>query len=202
MSAAWAEATDRRVKFMASVLRHIKAIKLSAYEPSILTRALAFRDQEIHNLRNWIRQILVVSITTNVVSNFLGLLTITTYTLVSLYAHGGRGIETSTIFTVISTISLLADPLRALGQQIGNIVSAWASWKRIERFLLSEEREPTIETQIEVHEMEQRPVTIKINGTFGIQDQITLLEGIKIDLVNPSLWMIAGRVGSVSIASR
>jgi ATP-binding cassette subfamily C (CFTR/MRP) protein 1 len=124
---------------MASVLRHIKAIKLSAYETPITNTALTLRDNEIHCLREWIKEILKVSIFTNYNSNFLSLITVTTYTLVSLF--GGGGVSTAKIFTTVTTIALISEPLLMLGQQLGNIVSAWASWKRVEEFLLSEEKE-------------------------------------------------------------
>lgn len=197
---------------MSSVLRHIKAIKLSAYESSIVSTAIKMRDEEITALRKWVRELLVVSIVTNYVSNFMGLLTVTTFTLVSLYAHAGEGVSTSTIFTVISTISLLADPLRSLGQQIGNIVSAAASWKRIEEFLLSDEQrvsEPDPSSSREdglddapgaalVDRASTTPGIRFTDAAFGIEGKITLVHNVNIVLVRPKLWMVVGRVGSVS----
>jgi hypothetical protein len=41
---------------------------------------------------------------------------------------------------------------------------------------------------------------IEIEASFGVADKITLLHDIKIDLEAPNLWMIVGRVGSVSVA--
>lgn len=203
--ARWAEATDRRVKFMSSVLRHIKAIKLSAYEPSIIKTAIESRDQEIHVFRKFMRQILVVSVVTNYVSSFLSLLTVGTYTLVSLYVDGGIGLSTSKIFTVITTIALLANPLRDLGQQLGSIFSAWASFKRTEVFLLCEEK--LAQTTPETSDIELQTnqlissVEIRISGAnFGVRDKITILHDVNIELTNPALWMLVGRVGSVSLA--
>lgn len=200
--AKWAEATDRRVKFMSSVLRHIKAIKLSAYEPSIAKTAFDLRDKEIVSLREWIRQVLIVSIVTNYVSSFLSLLTVTTYTLVSLYTEEGIGLSTARIFTVISTIALLANPLRDLGQKLGSILSAWASFKRIEHFLLCEEKHGETPITLSDIELVNKPITsVEIlisEADFGVRDKITILRGIDIRLTDPSLWMLVGRVGSVS----
>jgi ABC-type multidrug transport system fused ATPase/permease subunit len=195
---------------MSSVLRHIKAIKLSAYESSIVATAIRMRNEEIAALRKWVAELLIVIIVTNYVSNFMGLITVTTFTLVSLYAHSGDGVSTATIFTVISTISLLADPLRSLGQQIGNIVSAAASWKRIEEFMLSHEQRSTDPDSNEVVgvvleeditlacQPSTRPSEIRFtDAAFGIEGKITLLRGINVDLVKPRLWMVVGRVGSV-----
>lgn len=200
--AKWAEATDYRVKFMASVLRHIKAIKLSAYEPSIARTAVNLRDKEIFRLRKWIKEILIVSIVTNYVSQFLSLLTIVTYTLVSLFANDQGGISTAKVFTVISTIALIANPLRDLGQRVGTILSAWASFKRIESFLQSEEKngdKPTTQSDIELQNKKITSVEVRISeADFGVRDKITLLHDVNVQMTDPKLWMLVGRVGSVS----
>ena len=201
--AIWAEATDRRVKFMSSVLRHIKAIKLSAYEPSTAKTAIELRDREIFVFRAWVKQVLVVAVVTNYISGFLSLLTVITYTLVSLFIEGGIGLSTSKIFTVITTISLLANPLRDLGQQLGSILSAWASFKRIEAFLLCEEKQgETSGSTSDIELQNKEPITsvrIQISDAdFGVRDKITILHGVNVELANPSLWMLVGKVGSVS----
>jgi ABC-type multidrug transport system fused ATPase/permease subunit len=185
---------------MASVLRHIKAIKLSAYEPAIIKTALALREHEIYCLRKWVKEILKVSIMTNYNSNFLSLVTVTTYTLVSLYSGGG--VSTAKIFTTISTITLISSPLMYLGQQMGNIVSAWASWKRIETFMLNEEKlsdSPENGSEIELVDKGIPAIEISVlEADFGIKGKDAFLHGINVELTAPPLWMIVGRVGSVS----
>ena len=186
---------------MASVLRHIKAIKLSAYETPIAKTAFSLREEEIHCLRQWIKEILKVSIVTNYNSNFLSLITITTYTLVSLFGDGG--ISTSKIFTTVTTIALISTPLLMLGQQLGNIVSAWASWKRIEEFLLSEEKVSEVHgstSGIELVDKGSPPVQISLSeASFGVKGKDAFLHDVNVELAAPPLWMIVGRVGSVSV---
>jgi ATP-binding cassette subfamily C (CFTR/MRP) protein 1 len=184
---------------MASVLRHIKAIKLSAYEPSITKTALSLRDHEIQCLRNWIKEILKVSIFTNYNSNFLSLITVTTYTLVSLF--GGGGVSTAKIFTTVTTIALISEPLLMLGQQLGNIVSAWASWKRVEEFLLSEEKVTEVHGSTSGIELLDKAPASGISfseADIGVKGKDAFLQGISVELTAPPLWMIVGRVGSVS----
>ena len=184
---------------MASVLRHIKAIKLSAYEPPITNTALTLRDHEIHCFREWMKQILKVSIFTNYIANFLNLITITTYTLVSLFSGGG--VSTARIFATVSTIALISDPLLMLGQQLGNIVSAWASFKRLEGFLLSEEKVTEIHgssSGIELLDKESSTGISFSEADIGVKGKDAFLHGITVDLAAPPLWMIVGRVGSVS----
>ena len=200
---------------MASVLQHIKAIKTSAYEPFIIRKAETLREVELSAFVGWIKQILKVSITTNWLGNFLALVTVSTYTIVSLYSpEGGAAVTTAKIFTVISTIDLISEPLLTLGQQWGSMVTAWASFKRIEDFLLCEEKatnkfkpqkdSSTAEDMAESKELEMeliQRVTPHLelrNASYGLKGKVTLLEDISLDLTVPALWMIMGRVGSVS----
>ena len=185
----WASSTDKRVKFMSSVFRHIKAVKMSAYESCVKSLAIALRYDEVEACRSWIREILKVSILTNVLSNVLSLSTIITFTIVSIYTSSAGSVNTATIFTVTSTITLISEPLLMMGQQLGSILSAWASLKRIEEFLLYEEREEPIQT-VEEGRIEM------VNATFGIKNKATLLQDINISVEKPPLWIIAGRVGS------
>ncbi|ORY27634.1 P-loop containing nucleoside triphosphate hydrolase protein [Naematelia encephala] len=206
--AGWAKATDVRVKFMSSVLKHIKAIKLSAYEATVTQKAESLRAAEIQALIVWIKEILKISIVTNWLGNFLALITIIVFTVVSLFTSGTNdGVTTARIFAVISVISLISEPLLMFGQRIGSITTAWASFKRIEEFLLCEER-----TQIDgdvdgVGALMEAGDGLQMKGTsecriemveakFGVKDKAELLRGFDIHMVNPALWMITGRVGS------
>ena len=197
---------------MASVLQHIKAIKTSAYEPFIIRKAEKLRDIELSAFVGWVKEVLKVSITTNWLGNFLALVTVGTFTVVSLYSPGsGSAVTTAKIFTVISTIDLISEPLLMLGQQWGSMVTAWASFKRIETFLLCEEKaiskskptedSPTAENIADSGGSVVPRVTPHLelkNASYGVREKVTLLEDISIDLVVPALWMIMGRVGSVS----
>ncbi|KAK4687233.1 hypothetical protein P7C73_g2882, partial [Tremellales sp. Uapishka_1] len=206
----WAKCTDRRVKYMASVLRHIKAVKMSAYETCVQHTAESLRNSEIDALVAWVKEILKVSIATNWLGNFLALVTIVTFTVVSLVsANAGGDVTTAKVFAVISTISLISEPLLMLGQRMGNIVSAWASVKRIETFLLEEEKNLEVWRDVDEEgdtddlelngDLRHPPIEVKISfkdASFGIKGKITVLKGLNVDLVNPALWMIVGRVGS------
>lgn len=184
---------------MSSVLRHVKAIKLSAYETSIAKTACELRDQEIFVFRRYMKQFLIVIIVTNNIAAFLSLLTVIAYTLVSRFVEGGTGLSTAKLFTVVATIALLAYPLRSLGQQLGAILSAWASFKRIEEFLLSEEKYGASSTSSLPEKEPVGAVEIRItDAEFGVRDKIAILHDINIQLTDPSLWMLVGRVGSVS----
>ncbi|ORX34001.1 P-loop containing nucleoside triphosphate hydrolase protein [Kockovaella imperatae] len=194
---AYGAATDARVKFTASVLRHIKAVKMSAYEFQVIKTAVDMRKDEIDKLKYWIREILKVSIMTNWLGGFLNLITIITFTVVSIYTSNANNVNTAKIFTVVSTISIISEPLLMLGQQLSSMVSAYASLKRIETFLMLEERqEPMMEEpEKDLSEKESQCRVEFHNASFGIKDKATILKNLNVHQVDPSLWMIVGKVG-------
>jgi ABC-type multidrug transport system fused ATPase/permease subunit len=150
------------------------------------------RTDEVAALVKWIIEVLKVSIITNWLAHFLSLLTIVTFTLVSLYTSG-EGVTTARIFTVVATIELISMPLLNLGQKIGSLVTAWASLKRIEEFLMMEERTEVEENAVEGHH-------VRLSGaTFGIRDKATLLHDLDVGIDGNKVWMITGRVGCVSV---
>jgi ATP-binding cassette subfamily C (CFTR/MRP) protein 1 len=153
---------------MSSVLRHIKSIKLSAYEPLVQSRAEDLRETEITALIKWIIEILRVSIVTNWLGNFLSLVTVSTYTVVSLYTGDGQGgVSTAKVFTIVSTITLISNPLLMLGQNMGQIVSAWASVKRVEEFLLQDEKVDKREKEGSRTESDSQRIVLK-DASFGV----------------------------------
>lgn len=200
---------------MGSVLQHIKAVKLSAYEHTMGTKAIQLRDAEVSAEVAFIVQVLKASLATNWLANFLSLTTITTFTLVSLFAaHGGSGVTTAKVFTVISTISLISDPLLMLGQNFSSLVSACASFMRIQNFLLAAEshdpsNDPTTnllddefdkknDTQLTSYRQE---AFVRLEGaSFGVSSSsTTLLHELRCDMRDFGLWTVIGQVGSVSI---
>ena len=185
---------------MASVLRHVKAVKMSAYEFQVIKTAVEMRRDEIEKLKVWIREILKVSIMTNWLGNFLNLTSIITFTVVSIYSASPDQVNTAKIFTVVSTINIISEPLLMLGQRLGSLLTAWASLKRIEEFLLLEEKEEPIAIENEKG-AEDKEIECRVelhNATFGVKGKAEILKNLDLHLVNPSLWMVVGKVGSVS----
>lgn len=150
----------------------------------------------------WVKEVLKVSIATNWLGNFIALVTIITYTVVSLYSTTeGGAVTTAKVFTVISTIKIISEPLLMFGQRLGAMVTAWASFKRIEDFLLCDERAAA---QLTDGEATTGSTTANCHivlrhASFGVKDKAVLLEGLDVELVDPALWMIVGRVGSVRL---
>ena len=62
----FAEATDRRIKLMSSILRSIQAVKLAGYEPLLIRKLCELRAAEVNALKQWLIQLLVISCATNV----------------------------------------------------------------------------------------------------------------------------------------
>lgn len=198
---------------MGSILQHIRAVKLSAYEPIMAAKAIALRDAEIESQIKLIMLVLRVSIATNWLGNFLALVTITAFTLVSLLgSSSGSNVTTAKVFTVITTIGLISDPLLMLGQRFSSLVSAWASFKRMEKFLLEDESASLISeqttpeadddlkgTDIPLKEVSNSVSVQLASASLGLSGlSKTLLRDIDINMRDFGLWMIIGEVGSVS----
>ena len=110
----------------------------------MIRKADMLREQEVSSFVAWTQQILKVAITTNWLGNFLAVITIVAFTVVSLLGStAGGSVTTARIFAVIATIELISEPLLMLGQQVGQLVTAWASFNRIEQFLLLGEKDIT-----------------------------------------------------------
>jgi ATP-binding cassette subfamily C (CFTR/MRP) protein 1 len=108
------------------------------------------------------------------------------------------------------TSTLVSKPLLLVGQQLSQLLPAGASFKRIEEFLLCPER--TVPVSGDDMEVEKETATgqavvmnehadgriIMLDASFGVQNKVTLLRGLAVDLTHPPLWMVVVRVGCVS----
>ncbi|KAJ7863186.1 P-loop containing nucleoside triphosphate hydrolase protein [Mycena leptocephala] len=120
----WLGATDKRVKFLTSVVNNFLPMKLSRYENVLAERAAFLRDKEMVGARAFYNNI-----------SISGALTSSSWAACTLAVLGPR------LFTIVATVNLMAPPLTLLGTGIPQLQAAMASMKRIEKFLLLDEQE-------------------------------------------------------------
>lgn len=78
-----------------------------------------------------------------------------------------------------------------LGQQLGFLLTAWASFNRIEAFLVMPERVAP--------EVVSTDISIRFDwASFGRTGDNPIIRDINLAMPAPKLWMITGRVGCVS----
>lgn len=124
------------------------------------------------------------------------------YAVLASRGHGSV-LDPNRLFTIVTTVNLLSGPLNILGQSLPSIFAAYASIKRIEFFLLFEEKEESNGADKCAEEEPLRPASSSIkmiNASFAwTSDSEPFLKGIDIDLEPGKLHLCIGTVASVRI---
>lgn len=127
--------TDRRMSLTQEILQSVRFVKFYGWEPAFLDRLEQIRMKEIHAIQG----LLAVRNAINAVSMslpiFASMLTFVTYSLTD------NKLEPATVFSSLALFNSLRLPLNALPRALGDASDAWASIKRMEDFLLQEDRE-------------------------------------------------------------
>lgn len=184
---AWSARTDQRVRLVNSVLRNVKAVKLSGYEQILVKKLLVLRQLEQSKQASYLKRVLVISGLTNWLKGLLSLATLITYTVVSQLS-GTHKVDTAVFFTVIAVLGVVTDPLLIVGQRYASIMAALASIKRIEEFLQQPEKK---DYRLENERIEGKDLSL------GPSSEMVLLHKLSFSLPAKGLTMVVGQVGSV-----
>lgn len=147
--------------------------------------------------------------TVNVIVIVLGYVPIALAPVIT-FAITSRTLDVTTIFTSISYLLLLTDPLSYLFQNSPNLLAGFACFERIQTFL---EKDPRVdfrisklhisnselvkgETSSEEKEGESGPLMTITNGNFGWDANKVTLKNINLDIPSCRLTMIVGPVAS------
>ncbi|EPS93155.1 hypothetical protein FOMPIDRAFT_1056220 [Fomitopsis schrenkii] len=207
---AWLAATDRRVKFISSIINNFLSIKWSCYEDVLAAKVGKLREDEMNHARKFYYGIAGAASIGNSAGTMCILSVLGPYVI--LAARGkADSLDVQRLFTIVTTLNLIQQPLNFIGQRFPVIAASWASLKRIESFLLLEEREEgslTIEsseklenTYVAIYgvELETRtpPAIVMHGASFSwAADTEPYLKDITIHLDEPKLYMCAGPVAS------
>lgn len=180
--------TDKRIRLMSSVLHGIKQVKLSAYEDAVLEKVGILREAELKAFWIYWFRLLLVSAITNLLSNAMTAATIVTYFLLARAQELTFSI--TQLFTTLSVITIISTPLLFVGQNWSQILTALASLKRIEAFLLREERQtPEVHAGNASDIADMRNVSLSQGGEIVLRD-------ISVQIPAGRLTMVIGEVGS------
>lgn len=103
---AWSHRTDLRVKLVNSVIRNIKAVKLSGYEDILIRKLEYLRGLELDKQKTYYWRILGVALYTNCLRSLLQIATLVTYTIISQNSANKR-VDTAIFFTAISVLTVI-----------------------------------------------------------------------------------------------
>ncbi|KYM99989.1 Multidrug resistance-associated protein 1 [Cyphomyrmex costatus] len=182
---------DERVKLMNEVLNGIKVLKLYAWEPSFEQQILKIRVKEIQVLKEAAYLNAGTSFIWSCAPFLVSLVSFTTYVLID-----EKNVLNSTIaFVSLSLFNILRFPLSMLPMMITNIVQAYVSVKRINKFMNMEELDPN---NVQHDPSEPHALVIE-NGTFcwdNEEIERPILRNINFHVEQGQLVAIVGTVGS------
>ncbi|KAF7914004.1 uncharacterized protein EAF01_000410 [Botrytis porri] len=134
----WIRGIQTRIDITTSMLGSMKAAKMLGFTDSLTTMVQSLRVKEVY-LSQLFRRLLCGRV---FLANSTGIVApLVTFTVFVISANvTGRTLSTSTAYTSLSLIALLADPMNTLVRTIPQINSAVACLERIQSFMLSDAR--------------------------------------------------------------
>lgn len=193
----WSTASDRRIGLIASALTHIKALKLSAYEGAITEQLVEARKDEASKMARFYNQFVVIILETNLL---VEVLTVVTFGFLA-YLKPER-FTVNTVFTSLTLIGIVQEPLMIIGQQWASIITAMSSVRRIEAFL-NQEESPTIESDslssranVEKSQLRDLSVAVAFKDATLSYRSSEILSDVTLSIPSNSLTIVCGQVSS------
>ncbi|KAI0142611.1 ABC transporter type 1, transmembrane domain-containing protein [Hypoxylon sp. NC0597] len=198
---AWMEKIQRRVGLTASVIGQMKHLKISGLATPVEESIQAMRVDELKTASKY-RMVTILSALIAYIPLCIS--------PVVTFAFSARTLDVTTIFTSVSYILLLANPLATLFQLFPSLLVALTCLRRIQAFLEQDVRfdfrVPTPNSPadgVTGHEAEkggeklQSSSLIRISkGSFGWEVDKPCLRNIDIDIPSSCLTIIVGPIGS------
>ncbi|KAF9920431.1 hypothetical protein FBU30_009761 [Linnemannia zychae] len=140
---AKAEAMDSRVLLMTEVLTNIKTIKLYGYESGFKSKVEAFRNKEIALLRKSGMVTSFLSIVFTCMPLFIAFVSFAVFATVGGPNFTPGVMNAQVVFVSLSLFGLLHKPIASMSRVTESTVSLRVSSRRIQKFLLKEELDPS-----------------------------------------------------------
>ncbi|KAK9303948.1 hypothetical protein QLX08_004533 [Tetragonisca angustula] len=182
---------DERVKLMNEVLNGIKVLKLYAWEPSFEEQILKIRTKEIKVLKETAYLNSGTSFIWSFAPFLVSLVSFATYILID----ENNRLTSKIAFVSLSLFNILRFPLSILPMMIGNMIQAYVSVKRINKFMNTEELDPN---NVQHDPSESHTLLIE-NGTFAwdLENiERPTLRNINLHVEQGQLIAVVGTVGS------
>ncbi|KAF4870090.1 ABC transporter FUM19 [Colletotrichum siamense] len=189
---AWMERIQKRISHTANVFGNMKSLKISGLEVPFEDTINSLRLDEL-KVGGRFRWFLVISVGIG----FTPVLLAPVFTL----AFTARDLDVTTIFTSISYLLLLSEPLSSLFQLVPQLIAAFTCLQRVQSFLQEESRhdfrdhEVLIDPKVSASHSAASPVAKIINGSFGWTEDSFVLKNINV-VIPPGLTMVIGPVAS------
>ncbi|EED19910.1 ABC multidrug transporter, putative [Talaromyces stipitatus ATCC 10500] len=199
----WMAGVQKRVGLTATVIANMKNLKISGLSGAVGDFVQRLRVEELASATQF-RRILIIA----ALFGFFPMLISPPLT----FAFAQRTLDVSRIFTSLSWLLLLTNPLSQIFQSVPSLLSGLACLGRIQEFLECEDRHDFREILADIgrnsgmapanvmvssaSELEKSHPVIIINGDFGWEADKLVLRNINTQLPKASLTIVVGPVGS------
>ncbi|CZR65845.1 related to multidrug resistance protein [Phialocephala subalpina] len=197
----WMDKIQRRVGLTANVISNMKNLKISGLAAPVERLIQDMRVDELATASRF-RTVYIVVITFGYAP--LALCPVITFAVTA------RTLDVTTIFTSVSYLLLLADPLTYLFQNTPNLIAAFACLDRIQSFLSKDSRIDIRAAGVDSStacldagssdfgngKVKSQSLMRITDGSFEWESGKTILDNINIDIPESQLTMIVGPVAS------
>ncbi|XP_055546953.1 multidrug resistance-associated protein 1-like [Wyeomyia smithii] len=178
---------DERVKKMNEILSGVKVLKLYAWEPSFEKDIVNVRAGEIRVLRGMAYYNAIIFFVWTMAPFLVTLASFTVFVLVD----ENNVLDPQTAFVSLALFNILNFPMNMFSMMIAFAIQAWVSVKRINKFMNSEEIDPSNVT----NNRSDDALLIK-DGTFTWGDETPTLKNINLAVSKGKLSAVVGSVGT------
>ncbi|KAF1738242.1 Canalicular multispecific organic anion transporter 2 [Beauveria bassiana] len=188
----WMDSVQKRTGLTSSLVARMKALKMSNLTTPIINSIQNLRVEEL-SAGSRFRGLLVLT----AVIGFVPLLMSPVFT----FAVTQRSLNSTKIFTSLSYMVLLANPLSALFQDIPQFFSALACISRIQKFLESDARQDFrssnggSEIKENIDALASQGITVH-NGSFGWEAGNMVLKNINMQIRPGKITLVCGPTAS------
>ncbi|RAK74304.1 putative ABC multidrug transporter [Aspergillus fijiensis CBS 313.89] len=187
---SWMSGVQKRVGLTATVIASMKPLKISGLAGPVAAYVQQLRVDELAAGARY-RRIMIIA----AVFAFMPQLISPPLT----FAFAQKTLNASTMFTGLSFLTLLTQPLSQLFQSVPELVSGLACLGRIQAFLELEPRrdyrQPMVEAQTRGMEKNSNSIVIR-DAKFGWKADKFVLNNINTHIPGSALTMVVGPVGS------
>ncbi|KAK0521422.1 hypothetical protein OC834_006672 [Tilletia horrida] len=142
----WSEAIDRRLAVTSSMINGMKAIKMAGLEAFFDRKLTALRQTELAKLSKYLITLANVVFVSHIAQCVLITATFAGLAITNqVHPDSAHPFNQRTVFTALSALNVIAFPVILIGQNFAMSFAAYASFKRVENFLLSEEKDASSE---------------------------------------------------------
>ncbi|KAF8183862.1 P-loop containing nucleoside triphosphate hydrolase protein [Mycena galopus ATCC 62051] len=190
----WLGSTDKRVKYLTSVLHNYLPMKWAHYEDVVNGRAQQLRSEEMRGAQSFYNNICITGALTGTAGLACNLSVLGPYA--ALAAHGHQPLDPNRMFTILATLNLMTEPLDYIGGSLPQLLAAYASLKRIEDYLWREEKTVSQDEDIKDKSLGEEDIRFQAASFSWARDSPLFLGPLSLELSQGQFHILIGPVAA------